>query len=52
VVPALLEGVGADKPAEVRQASVAALQSCTGKEYGDDASAWSNWWASARPHAP
>ncbi len=50
IVPALLEGATSDKPAEIRQASLKSLASCTGKEFGDDAAAWTSWWASVKPH--
>ena len=50
IVPALLEGMAADKPAEVRQVSVVGLTRCTGKSYGDDPAAWTNWWASVKGH--
>ena len=50
IVPALLEGTTADKPAEIRQASLKSLASCTGKEFGDDAAGWTSWWASVKPH--
>ena len=50
IVPALLEGLGKDKPVEVRAVSVQGLARCTGKEYGDDPAAWTSWWASVKPH--
>jgi len=46
IVPALLEGVGDDKPADARREVERALLRCTGEQIGDDPSAWRRWWAS------
>jgi hypothetical protein len=51
IVPALLEGVGDDKPAEVRRESEKGLLRCTGQEIGDDAAAWKKWWADRKGRA-
>src|SRR5262249_7601888 len=48
IVPALLEGLSADRPPEVRQASTKGLMTCTGKDFGDDAAGWTGWWASVK----
>jgi hypothetical protein len=45
MVPALLEGVGEDKPAEVRREAEKGLMRCTGEQLGDDPAAWKRWWA-------
>ena len=45
IVPALLEGVAADKPAEVRREAEKGLTRCTGQAHGDDPAAWKKWWA-------
>lgn len=45
IVPALLEGVSDDKPAEVRREAEKGLLRCTGQELGDDPAAWRKWWA-------
>jgi hypothetical protein len=45
IVPALLEGVGDDKPADARREAEKALLRCTGEQFGDDPSAWRRWWA-------
>ena len=52
IVPALLEGITADKPGEVRVESVKGLTRCTGKELGDDPAAWRGWWDAQAPQAP
>ena len=45
IVPALLEGAGADKPAKVRADSGEALRQCTGQAFGDEPAAWNKWFA-------
>lgn len=45
IVPALLEGISSEKPAEVRLESIKGLTRCTGKEFGDDPAAWRAWWS-------
>lgn len=45
LVPALLEGVGADRTEDVRKESFEYLANCTGKSLGQDAQAWRSWWA-------
>ena len=49
IVPALLEGVSADKPAEVRREAEKGLTRCTGQAHGDDPAAWKKWWAERPP---
>jgi hypothetical protein len=48
IVPALMEGLGMDKPPEARQVAVAGLARCTGKNLGEDPAAWTTWWASVK----
>ena len=48
IVPALLEGVGDDKPSEVRREAEKGLLRCTGQQLGDDPTAWRKWWASRK----
>jgi hypothetical protein len=45
LVPALLEGIGKERPVEVRAESFEALATCTGKTLGQDEQAWRSWWA-------
>ena len=45
IVPALLEGVGDDKPSDVRKESERGLVVCTGVRIGDDPAAWRKWFA-------
>lgn len=46
IVPALLEGLGDDKPGDVRRKLEVTLTHCTGEQLGDDPAAWRSWWAS------
>lgn len=45
IVPALLEGLGPDKPGDVQRKVEASLAHCTGEQLGDDPQAWRSWWA-------
>jgi len=49
IVPALLEGVSADKPSEVRHEAAKGLTRCTGQAHGDDLAAWKKWWSERPP---
>lgn len=51
IVPALLEGVSEDKPADVRRDSALALSRCTGANVQGDPSAWRKWWADREARA-
>jgi len=51
IVPALLEGVTDDKPADVRWESEKGLMRCTGQQLGDDPRAWRKWWADKQRRA-
>jgi len=44
IVSALIEGVGEDKPSDVRREAEKGLMRCIGQQLGDDPAAWRKWW--------
>jgi hypothetical protein len=45
IVPALLEGMSAERPADERHQAAQDLLTCTGEKFGDDGAAWRKWWS-------